>query len=80
MKAGGNTTEILTVAVPTPPSAPVAVMVYVVAADAAVGVPEITPAALMVKPAGKATLMVAPLSGPSLVTVGDNAVIVRFLV
>jgi hypothetical protein len=49
-------------------------MVYVVAAVTAVGVPEITPAVLIVNPVGKAGLMVAPVRGPPLVMVGESDV------
>ena len=80
MLGAAGLTVMLRVAVPVPPAAPVAVMVYEVAAETAVGVPDITPVALILSPAGKAGLMVAPVSGPPLVIVGERAVIAVFCV
>jgi hypothetical protein len=55
-------------------------MVYVAEALVIVGVPEITPAELIDNPVGRAGLILAALNGPSLVMVGDKAVIAVLIV
>ena len=67
---------IVIVAVPVRPDALVAVTVYTVVGDAAVGVPLIVPFAAIDKPAGKVGLTDVLVKGPPAVIVGTNAVIV----
>ena len=60
---GGPITVMVMVAVPVPPG-PVAVMVSRLAADAAVGVPEIMHELLKLKPAGSACETTQDAMGP----------------